>query len=115
MSKGDNDGSPKLATQPDPEICRLLRPHEVAQMLGVSRRTIYALVQAGQLTACRIGVGAGTIRIHPDDLTAYVRHLRQAAGRQLDERPTEGSPGARPDARRRVSCEHPDRRAAFEQ
>lgn len=58
------------------EDVRLLRPEEVAEVLRVSVRTVYNVVRRGDLTACRIGLGDGRIRIHPEDLAAYVTQLR---------------------------------------
>jgi len=55
---------------------RLMRPNDVAVVLGVSKRTVYSIIARGDLPACRIGLGAGTIRIHPDDLASYLEQLR---------------------------------------
>lgn len=70
-----------ISTAPEqdvtPPIERLLRPDEVAAVLGVSKRTVYALVNRGDLRACRIGLGAGTIRVHPADLQDFLAKLRQ--------------------------------------
>ena len=74
------------------QIERLLRPPEVAELLGVSRRTVYALISHGDLRACRIGLGAGTLRIHPADLEDFLAKLREPAGQPLDEQPSAGVP-----------------------
>lgn len=69
-------------------IERLLRPPEVAELLSVSRRTVYALINRGDLRACRIGVKAGTIRVHPADLEEFLSKLRQSAGQLPAEQPS---------------------------
>ena len=48
---------------------RLLRPEEVAEALGVTRRRLYRLVDDGRLRAVRVG---RSIRFHP---TAVVELL----------------------------------------
>ena len=58
---------------------RLLRPREVAARLQVGVRTVYALVASQRLRAVRVGIGAGTIRIHEADLHAYLSALRGLA------------------------------------
>jgi excisionase family DNA binding protein len=62
--------------QPTDESCRLLRPREVADVLQVSVRSVYSLVAAGRLRACRVGIGMGTIRVHPVDLARFISDLR---------------------------------------
>lgn len=66
---------PNVAPEHEHDV-RLLRPEEVAEALRVSVRTVYNIVRRGDLTACRIGLGDGRIRVHPDDLAAYVKRLR---------------------------------------
>jgi excisionase family DNA binding protein len=39
---------------PDPETTPLLKPTEVAALLGMSKNTIYDLVEAGQLESIRV-------------------------------------------------------------
>lgn len=53
-------------------MLKLLTVAEVAQLLRLSPATIYALVRRGQLTACRIGVGRGVIRIEENELDRYL-------------------------------------------
>ena len=57
---------------------RLLRPIEVATVLGISRATAYGLIASGQLPAVRIG--------------RCVRVSRVALDRWIDERETCGAP-----------------------
>jgi excisionase family DNA binding protein len=42
---------------------RLYRVRAVARMLDVSVATIYRAIESGQLTALRIGIGQGAIRV----------------------------------------------------
>lgn len=54
-------------------VPRLLYPPEdAAQMLGVSRSTVYELMAAGKLASVRIGRAR---RIRHDDLVRFVRAL----------------------------------------
>lgn len=48
---------------------RLLRAREVAAVLRVSTMTVYRLIQAGELTATRVG---HSYRIFESDVTAYL-------------------------------------------
>ena len=68
-------------------VSQLLRPKEVATLLQVSARTVYALVASGQLRACRVGVRNGAIRVHAQDLADYVTRLRQQTCRSPDGPP----------------------------
>ena len=47
----------------------LLRPVEVAEQLAVTRKTIYRLIDRGDLRAVHVG---GVLRIDPNDLHAYL-------------------------------------------
>lgn len=46
---------------------------EVAEILGVSTRTVRRLIATGELMACHIG---RSVRVHPDDLARYVDRYR---------------------------------------
>jgi len=48
---------------------RLLTVREVAERLAVCAATIYALVERGEIRHLRI---SNAIRIHPDDLEAFI-------------------------------------------
>jgi excisionase family DNA binding protein len=50
----------------------VLTPRDVANRLGVSLATVYALLASGKLTAYRIGIGRGTYRVSEDQLSAYL-------------------------------------------
>jgi excisionase family DNA binding protein len=52
---------------------RLLLTDQVAMDLGVSKRTVRRLIARRELVACRLG---RSVRVHPDDLAAYVNRQR---------------------------------------
>ncbi len=51
----------------------MLKAAHVAQVLGVSARTVYTLIENGELPAVRVGQ---SVRIHPDALFHYVNRWR---------------------------------------
>lgn len=55
----------------------LLRPEEAAEVLGLSRRTVYMLLAAGSIQSVKIG---GCRRIPSDALRAYVESLCPPGG-----------------------------------
>ena len=57
----------------DSEQLRLLRTHEVAEMLAVSARTLWALTNCGEIPSIRIG---RCIRYSRRDVLAWVERLR---------------------------------------
>jgi excisionase family DNA binding protein len=57
-------------TAPQPNS---LSVREVSDQLGVSRMTIYRLIDSGDLTAYRIG---RSIRVWPADVNRYLRGAR---------------------------------------
>ena len=54
----------------------LLRPAEAAALLAVKRKTVYRLIDRGDLPAVDVG---RAIRIAPADLAAYPARARAAA------------------------------------
>jgi len=48
----------------------LLRPDEVARILGCSKRTVYRLIEAGALDAVTVGVRRG-LRVKASSLREY--------------------------------------------
>jgi excisionase family DNA binding protein len=48
----------------------LLKPREVAEMLGVSRQAVYSWIASGELPSVRVGQRA--IRVDRDDLTLFL-------------------------------------------
>jgi excisionase family DNA binding protein len=47
----------------------LLRPNEAAEIVGIGRATIYALIKSGEIPSVRIG---GSVRIPADALKQWV-------------------------------------------
>jgi len=47
----------------------LLRPADVAELLSVGRKTVYRLVDRGELPAVHVG---SAVRVAPADLDAYL-------------------------------------------
>jgi len=59
----------------------LLRPDEVAEMLAVSRRTIYRLARAGEIASVPLGAN---LRFKPEDIAAFIESRRRAVGAKTD-------------------------------
>jgi excisionase family DNA binding protein len=55
------------------EVLRLMTYSQAAKVLGVSERTVWALVDGGDLPAVRFG---RNVRIHPEDLAAFIEQRR---------------------------------------
>lgn len=58
---------------------RLLTLTEVARLLRVSKRTVYALVRSGRLPSIRVGVRG--VRVLETDLARYLEDAREGADR----------------------------------
>jgi excisionase family DNA binding protein len=58
-----------------PDTLQLLAIPQVADLLGVSSKTVQRLVSSGELPSVRIGT---RVRIAPEDLAAYIARLRGA-------------------------------------
>lgn len=56
-----------------PAVPKLHLIDEVAAILGVSARTVRRMIARGELVACRLG---RSVRVHPDDLAAYIDRRR---------------------------------------
>jgi len=54
-------------------VVRLLTVREVAERLAVCTATVYALVERGEIRHLRV---SNAIRVHPDDLQAFVAGKR---------------------------------------
>jgi excisionase family DNA binding protein len=54
-------------------MVRLLTVREVAERLAVCTATVYALVERGEIRHVRV---SNAIRIHPDDLGAFITGKR---------------------------------------
>ena len=55
---------------------KLYRVREVAELLGVSKKTVYMLIQSGQLPAIRIGARGGGLRVSHADLVEFIERRR---------------------------------------
>jgi len=60
-----------------PEIKKLLRPEEVAELLGVSRRTIVRWLKEGRLKGVRVG---RLWRVREEDLDAFLSSDNETYG-----------------------------------
>jgi excisionase family DNA binding protein len=57
---------------------QLLTTDEVAERLGVTRRTVQNWIKAGELACYQFGEGKGTTyRIDPQDLAAFLKQHRK--------------------------------------
>jgi excisionase family DNA binding protein len=74
---------------------QLLRPGEVAELLGVSRSWLYAAAQEGRIPCVRLGGADGPVRFRRDALEAWlalgsqrepVREVGTAAGNRVPRR-----------------------------
>jgi excisionase family DNA binding protein len=54
----------------------LLRPAEVARMLGVSRTWLYSAAKAGRIPSVRIGGASGPLRFIREDLERWLANKR---------------------------------------
>jgi len=71
----------ELVTRPnlDPETNPLLRPTEVAQVLGVSLSSVYKLTRTGVLPTVTVG-GRKSMRIRTADLRTFLGLAPATAG-----------------------------------
>ena len=56
----------------------LLKPAEVATMLGVSRTWLYAAAQDGRIPSVRLGGPDGPLRFIEEDLDQWLERARRA-------------------------------------
>ena len=63
------------------DMQRLLKPPEVAELLGVSVATIYAMVAAKKIVVCRVGAGRGVLRFRPEDVDDFLTQTSARARR----------------------------------
>ena len=56
----------------DSTIPKLYAPIQVAELLGVSLRTVRNWIAAGDLAHTRLGTGKRLIRVREDDLMAFL-------------------------------------------
>ena len=62
----------------DAQVERLLKPAEVAHVLGVSRTWLYDAARAGRVPAIRLGGPDGPLRFVEKDLSAWLNAARAA-------------------------------------
>lgn len=67
-----------------PEVEALLTYDQAAKLLGVTARTVWTLVDRGELPPVRFG---RSVRIDPDDLRAFIHRAKDRPARH-------GEPGA---------------------
>jgi excisionase family DNA binding protein len=81
---------------------RLLRPGEVAELLGVSRSWLYAAAQEGRIPCVRLGGADGPVRFRRDALEAWIasgprreqiRKASTATEKRRPPRPRNADPG----------------------
>jgi excisionase family DNA binding protein len=65
------------ASYVEPRLEQLLRKREVAELLGVSDRTVNRLAERGELEVVRIGRGA---RFRPADVRSLIERSREERG-----------------------------------
>ncbi len=65
-----------FTTAPNFEVERLLSYREAGKLLGVTERTVWTLVNDGELPAVRFG---RSVRIDPADLRAFIDQSKTAA------------------------------------
>lgn len=56
---------------------RMLSVPQICGLLAVSKSTVYALVDTGELPSYHIGTGRGAIRVSRNDLNAYLASRRK--------------------------------------
>jgi excisionase family DNA binding protein len=72
-----NSGNAADDTQRTSSIPKLYAPVEIAEMLGVSLRTVRNWIQTGDLAHTRLGTGKRLIRVRQDDLIAFLNRSYQ--------------------------------------
>lgn len=58
---------------------QLLTAEQAAAQLAIKPSAVYRLIRRGELPAIRIG---RLVRVHPDDLSAWVEHQREGGRRR---------------------------------
>ncbi len=70
-----------MSTQALTSNTTMLKPDEIAERMGVSKRTVLRWIERGDLAAYRVG---SVTRIRSDDFDAFLRkHLCQSEARPL--------------------------------
>jgi excisionase family DNA binding protein len=58
---------------------RMFRVKAVAEMLDVSKATVYRAIESGELRALKVGTGKGALRVPEDAFAEYKARCEQAA------------------------------------
>ena len=66
-------------TSPSPTVDKLLTYKQAGDLLGVTERTVWTLVDDGELPAVRFG---RSVRIDPVDLRSYIDRCKIASSRK---------------------------------
>ena len=70
----------------DSTIPKLYAPIQVAELLGVSLRTVRNWIAAGDLAHTRLGAGKRLIRVREDDLMAFLdRRYQECVGEEAGD------------------------------
>jgi excisionase family DNA binding protein len=85
----------------------LLRPAEVAELLGVSRSWLYAAVQTGRIPSLRLGGADGPVRFRPQELDEWIADSRVA------RTPVNAQSVHRPPTEERVEARRPTSRSGL--
>ena len=80
----------------------LLRPNDIARMLGVSRAWVYDAARTGRIPSVRLGGQDGPLRFVAEDIEGWLAETR---ARWLPGRDGRGSDGA-PNERREQAADH---------
>jgi excisionase family DNA binding protein len=80
----------------------LLRPNDIARMLGVSRAWVYDAARSGRIPSVRLGGQDGPLRFVAEDIEGWLAETR---ARWLPGRQDYGRGGA-PDERREHAPDH---------
>jgi len=65
----------------DEKTTNLLRPQEAAQLLAISKRTLWDLTQSGAIPCVRI---KRAVRYSQSDLIAYIKRQREPLNRSIN-------------------------------
>ena len=87
-----------------PEVSELVSPRlhtiaEAAQILNLSRWSLYQMTSSGVLPCVRTGPCGRTVRITETDLREYLARARSSATRAVPVVPDDGTPTRRKAAR----------------
>lgn len=93
----EREGKPKMGARARTNTMGLLTTEEAAERIGLSTRSIRALVAAGKLKACYLGPKGGMVRFTQQALDEY-RDASAAYGSRDSRRPASSRRPARRSA-----------------